>query len=55
MYDGRCWAVLAEATASFIAIARRFHFCEDLLSEIERRLYKESPFPIHHKGGKENG
>ena len=55
MVDGRCWAILAEATTGFIAIARQFHFCEDLLMEIERRLYNESPFPIHQKKeGKKN-
>lgn len=53
MIDGRCWAILAEATTGFLAIARQFHFCEDLLGEIERRLYRESPFPIH-QGGKKN-
>ena len=49
MYDGRQWATLAEATMNFIVVARQCHFCEDLLKIIERRLFRESPFPIHHK------
>jgi len=49
MVDGRAWAILAEATTCFIAVARHYHFCEDILSLIERRLFAESPFPIHHK------
>ncbi len=52
MVDGRAWAILAEATTCFIAVARHYHFCEDILSLIERRLFAESPFPIHHQGGK---
>lgn len=51
MVDGRAWAILAEATTCFIAVARHYHFCEDILSVIERRLFAESPFPIHHKKG----
>jgi len=55
MVDGRGWTSLAEATTRFIAEARYYHFCEDLLKIIERRLYSESPFPIHHhQGGKKN-
>lgn len=49
MVDGRGWAALAEATTRFIAEARYYHFCEDILNLIERRLYRESPFPIHHE------
>lgn len=53
MDDGRGWAALADATTRFIAEARYYHFCEDILQLIERRLYRESPFPIHHQ--KERG
>lgn len=54
MVDGRGWTSLAKATTRFIAEARYYHFCEDLLKIIERRLYRESPFPIHNeKKGKE--
>lgn len=49
MVDVRGWAALADATTRFIAEARYYHFCEDILTLIERRLYRESPFPIHHK------
>lgn len=49
MVDGRGWAALAEATTRFIAEARYYHFCEDILTLIERRLFHESPFPIHHE------
>jgi hypothetical protein len=48
MVDGRGWTVLAEATTRFIAEAKHYHFCEDLLQLIERRLYDESPFRLHH-------
>ncbi len=49
MVDGRGWVALAKATTRFIAEAKYYHFCEDLLQLIERRLFNESPFPIHHK------
>ena len=49
MVDVRGWVALADATTRFIAEARYYHFCEDILNLIERRLYRESPFPIHHK------
>ena len=54
MVDGRGWAALAKATTQFIAEARYYHFCEDILNLIERRLFHESPFPIHYerKGNK---
>ncbi|MDD6381885.1 MAG: hypothetical protein PUG02_00725 [Selenomonadaceae bacterium] len=38
------YIVLANATQEFIALARQYHFCEEMLDEIERRLYAESPF-----------
>ena len=49
MVDGRGWAALAKATTQFIAEARYYHFCEDILNLIERRLYRESPFQIHRE------
>jgi hypothetical protein len=49
MVDGRGWTALARATTRFIAEAKYYHFCEDILALIERRLYKESPYPIHHR------
>nr|DAR41706.1 MAG TPA: hypothetical protein [Caudoviricetes sp.] len=42
------WCLLARITLRFTSAARRAHFCEDIIPEIERRLYRESPFPIHH-------
>jgi hypothetical protein len=47
--NGRQWSLLAQITMKFIVIAKESGFCLDLLNEIERRLYKESPFSIHHK------
>lgn len=47
--SGLEWCHLARATLAFIAKAKRAHFCEDFLAEIERRLFLESPFPSHHK------
>ena len=38
------YSVLADATSEFIALARQYHFCEDMLPTIERKLYAESPF-----------
>lgn len=49
MVDGRGWVALADATTKFIVEAKHNHFCEDLLQLIERRLYRESPFSIHHE------
>ncbi len=54
MVDGRNWAILAEATTKFITVARQYHFCTEILQLIERRLYRESPFPIHHKKEEKN-
>ena len=51
--NGRQWGILAQVTLQFIVLAKENKFCTDLLNEIERRLYRESPFPIHHK--KERG
>lgn len=48
-YDPRKWTSLADATFNFIATARDSGFCSDLLDTIERRLYDESPFLIHHE------
>lgn len=47
--NGLNWCLLARATANFLSAARQAHFCEDLLDEIERRLFEQSPFPAHHK------
>ena len=47
MVDGRGWTALAKATTRFIAEAKYYHFCEDLLQLIERRLFRESPFKVH--------
>ena len=52
MMSGRQWGILARYTLDFIAVAREYGFCIDLLNIIERRLYSESPFPIHRKGAK---
>lgn len=50
--SGRKWVILAEKTLDFLTIAKEYGFCNDLLNIIERRLYSESPFPIHRKGAK---
>ena len=50
--NGREWGLLAQATLNFLMKAREYGFCIDLLNIIERRLYNESPFPIHRKGAK---
>ena len=50
--NGREWGLLAQATLNFLLKAREYGFCIDLLNIIERRLYSESPFPIHRKGAK---
>ena len=50
--NGREWGLLAQATLNFLMKAREYGFCIDLLNIIERRLYSESPFPIHRKGAK---
>lgn len=49
MMSGRQWGILAQITLKFIIVAKESGFCLDLLNEIERRLFRESPFPIHHK------
>jgi len=52
--ESRKWQTLARYTLDFIAVAKENSFCLDILQNIERRLYSESPFPIHHeKKGKE--
>lgn len=38
------WYMLRKVTGEFLAIAKQYHFCEDMLPEIERRLYDCSPF-----------
>lgn len=38
------YQLVADATTEFLALARQYHFCEDHLDDIERRLYEESPF-----------
>lgn len=49
MLSGRQWGLLAEATLNFIARAKEYGFCLDMLKRIEGRLYEWSPFPIHRK------
>ena len=51
------YQVVADATTEFLALARQYHFYEDHLDDIERRLYAESPFKgmgtvIDRKDGK---
>lgn len=51
------YQLIADATTEFLALARQYHFCEDHLDDIERRLYEESPFKgtsaaINRKGGR---
>lgn len=43
------WHELCKATTEFLAVARQYRFCEDLLDEIERRLYACSPFSKHRQ------
>lgn len=43
------WTTLAKSASQFFVVAREKHFSEDIIKELERRLYKESPFDIHHK------
>lgn len=38
------YEILADATTEFLALAKQYHFCEDLLPTIEWKLYEESPF-----------
>lgn len=38
------YEILADATTEFLALAKQYHFCEELLPTIERKLYEESPF-----------
>ena len=40
---------MAKETMAFISVAKECDFCKDLLNELERRLFEESPFSIHHK------
>ena len=47
--ESRKWQTLARYTLDFIAVAKENGFCLDILQNIERRLYRESPFPIHHE------
>lgn len=55
MMSGRKWSILADKTLAFISIATEYGFCLDMLHEIRRRLFRESPFKVHKKGGKGNG
>lgn len=48
MMSGRKWSILADKTLAFISIATEYGFCLDMLHEIRRRLYDESPFRLHH-------
>lgn len=47
--ESRKWQTLARYTLDFIAVAKENGFCLDILHDIKRRLYNESPFPIHQK------
>jgi len=47
--ESRKWQTLARYTLDFIAVAKENGFCLDILQNIERRLYRESPFQIHHE------
>jgi len=47
MMSGRKWSVLADKTLAFISIAMEYGFCLDMLHEIRRRLFRESPFKVH--------
>lgn len=38
------YEILADAATEFLALAKQYHFCEELLPTIERKLYEESPF-----------
>ena len=49
MMSGRQWGILAKYTLDFIAVAKEYGFCTDLIGLIRRRLYELSPFQIHHR------
>lgn len=42
------WHALYAAVSEFLAVARQYHFCEDMLPEIEKRLFALSPYSKHH-------
>lgn len=52
--ESRKWQTLARYTLDFIAVANENGFCLDILQNIKRRLYCESPYPIHHKKEEQN-
>jgi hypothetical protein len=45
--ESREWSILADVTLEFIVTAREKGFATDILDDLQRRLFKESPFPIH--------
>ena len=42
------WHALYAAVSEFLAVAKQYHFCEDMLPEIEKRLFALSPYSKHH-------
>ena len=43
------WHALYAVVSEFLAVARQYHFCEDMLPEIEKRLFALSPYSKHHE------
>ncbi len=43
------WHALYAAVSEFLAVAKQYHFCEDMLPEIEKRLFALSPYPKNHE------